>query len=95
MPLPTVDCLGIGAQKAGTTWLFRCLFRHPDMYLPMNKDLQYIRPSSGTGEALIWATAFHTASRPGIAALAERFGGHACGWLARCDAILAGGNPDV
>ncbi len=29
-------------------------------------------------------------SRPGIAALAERFGGHAIGWLARCDAILAG-----
>jgi hypothetical protein len=27
--------------------------------------------------------------------LAERFGGHACGWLARCDAILAGGNPDA
>jgi hypothetical protein len=311
MPLPTVDFLGIGAQKAGTTWLFRCLFRHPDMYLPMNKELQYfsthtvhclpsmpvrslwqglvgrgaaergwrslvrrdteailhVRPSSGTGKELIRAAAFHLpgpkndtwyrrqfaagtgrvkgeitpayallddagvrhvtrlfpkvkvifmlreplsrmrsqwqmasrnsprigapppadlsrffaaphvtarndylrtidtwgahvpperffigwyddiladpeevlrrvltflgvtpdepralaeartrdhydtgvkpvlppevlremalASRPGIAALAERFGGHACGWLARCDAILAGGNPDV
>ena len=34
------------------------------------------------------------ASRPGIAALAEGLGGHAIGWLERCDAILAGGNAN-
>lgn len=41
MPLPTVDFLGIGAQRAGTTWLYRCLRRHPHVYIPVTKELHY------------------------------------------------------
>ena len=41
MSLPTVDFLGIGAQRAGTTWLYRCLRRHPQIYLPGTKELHY------------------------------------------------------
>jgi Sulfotransferase family len=35
------DFLGIGAQKAATTWLFAHLRRHPTMWLPPIKELQY------------------------------------------------------
>lgn len=35
------DFLGIGAQKAGTTWLYENLCRHPDLYLPEPKELHY------------------------------------------------------
>ncbi len=35
------DFLGIGAQKAGTTWLHENLRRHPEIWLPPVKELQY------------------------------------------------------
>ncbi len=33
--------LGIGAQKAGTTWLHSNLARHPDLFLPAAKELHW------------------------------------------------------
>ena len=33
--------LGIGAPKAGTTWLHHNLAAHPDLYLPPEKELHY------------------------------------------------------
>lgn len=35
------DFLGIGAQKAGTTWLDRNLRQHPEIWLPPVKELHY------------------------------------------------------
>jgi hypothetical protein len=35
------DFLGIGAQRAGTTWLYRCLKKHPDLWLPPKKEIHY------------------------------------------------------
>jgi hypothetical protein len=35
------DFLGIGAQKAGTTWLYENLRRHPELFLPETKELHY------------------------------------------------------
>lgn len=35
------DFLGIGAQKAGTTWLYANLRCHPDIFLPDKKELHY------------------------------------------------------
>ena len=35
------DFLGIGAQKAGTTWLYRMLGQHPGIWLPPLKELHY------------------------------------------------------
>jgi hypothetical protein len=48
--------LGIGAQKAATTWLDRCLRRHPALWLPPLKELHYFdapgaRPVLGRGWA--------------------------------------------
>jgi hypothetical protein len=33
--------LGIGAVKAGTTWLHRNLYQHPELYLPPVKPVRY------------------------------------------------------
>ena len=33
--------LGIGAQKAGTTWLFSMLSRHPDLSFPAGKEIHF------------------------------------------------------
>jgi len=35
------DFLGIGAQKAGTTWLYRNLQAHPEIWMPPIKELHY------------------------------------------------------
>ena len=35
------DFLGIGAQKAGTTWIHAQLARHPDLFLPAQKEVHF------------------------------------------------------
>jgi hypothetical protein len=41
------DFLGIGAQKAGTTWLARNLAAHPQIWMPPIKEIHYFdRPSN-------------------------------------------------
>lgn len=38
------DCpkfIGIGAQRAATTWIHDCLCRHPDLYLPDVKEVHF------------------------------------------------------
>jgi sulfotransferase family protein len=36
-----IHFLGIGAEKSGTTWLFEMLHRHPQVYMPQEKELYY------------------------------------------------------
>ena len=38
---PRPDFLCIGAQKAGTSWLYRQLTEHPDFWMPPVKELHY------------------------------------------------------
>ena len=33
--------LGIGAQRAATTWVYACLRAHPEVFLPESKELHY------------------------------------------------------
>lgn len=41
-----LDFLGIGAQKAGTTWIYHWLSRHPDLAFPLGKEVHFWnRPS--------------------------------------------------
>jgi len=35
------DFIGIGAQKAGTTWLFENLIAHPKIFMPYFKEVHY------------------------------------------------------
>ena len=37
--LPTF--IGIGAQRAGTTWAYNCLAQHPDVYMSGKKELHF------------------------------------------------------
>src|SRR6185312_178498 len=38
---PRPDFLGIGAQKAGTTWLYENLKRHPEISFPAEKEVHF------------------------------------------------------
>ena len=38
---PGPDFVCIGAQKAGTTWLYENLMKHPDIWLPPTKEILY------------------------------------------------------
>ena len=41
--------LGIGAQKGGTSWLYRCLDLHPDIWLPPVKELHFFNERMRSG----------------------------------------------
>ena len=53
------DFLVVGAQKAGTTWLYRSLRTHPQVWMPREKELHYfdekirLDGGSGPGSAVI------------------------------------------
>lgn len=36
-----LDFMGIGAQRAGTTWIFHQLNAHPDVHIPPEKELHF------------------------------------------------------
>ncbi|MDV3353314.1 sulfotransferase [Leptothoe sp. LEGE 181152] len=42
-----INFLGIGAQKAGTTWLWSVLKTHPDIWMPPKKELHYFDRDPG------------------------------------------------
>jgi hypothetical protein len=41
MRAKTPDFIGIGAQKAGTSWIHACLYEHPQIYMPPEKELHF------------------------------------------------------
>src|SRR5262245_62109605 len=42
------DFLFVGAQKAGTSWLYGQLERHPDFWMPPVKELHYLNSLNRT-----------------------------------------------
>lgn len=48
---PTPDLLIIGAQRSGTSTLYRHLGRHPDVAEPLRKEVEYFSRRYGRGEA--------------------------------------------
>ena len=48
---PIVDFMGIGAQKAATTWLAQNLRQHPDVWIPPRKELHYFDHSEANPSA--------------------------------------------
>jgi len=41
MDMRKIDFIGIGAQKAGTSWIHACLYEHPDIFMPATKELHF------------------------------------------------------
>lgn len=42
-----IDFVGIGAAKAGTTWLWKMLKQHPQIWFAKGKELDYFNPYDG------------------------------------------------
>ena len=59
---PTVDFLGIGVQKGGTTWLYHQLARHPQVAFPRGKEVHYW-DAAPTPTADEWAALLEPPSR--------------------------------
>ncbi len=43
--------IGIGAQRAGTTWLHRCLSEHPQVFVPQPKEVHFFNRQFERGQA--------------------------------------------
>jgi hypothetical protein len=52
---PGPHFLGIGAQKAGTTWLWAQLNRHPGVWMPIRKEVHYFSRYAISQDASILA----------------------------------------
>ena len=51
----TIDFFIIGAQKSASTWLYRCLKEHPEIFLPEKKlDKNYIGSEWFNQEGVDW-----------------------------------------
>lgn len=59
-----LDFLGIGAQKAGTTWLYRELVRHPQVRFPAGKEVHFWDQKRERG--LDWWLGMFAEGRPGV-----------------------------
>jgi len=44
------DFVGVGAIKAGTTWLHTCLAEHPEIFAPPTKEIQFFNDRFDMGE---------------------------------------------
>lgn len=61
----------IGAQKCGTSWLFRQLSRHHDVFMPRQKELEFFSYSANLRERGPGAYAAHFAEAHGAVAIGE------------------------
>jgi len=50
----SIDFLVIGAQKSGTTSLFKYLRRHPSLYLPPQKEVEFFINKNNFSKGLTW-----------------------------------------
>jgi len=46
-----INFIGIGAQKSGTSWVYACLYEHPDIYAPVKEIHFFSRPRFEKGIA--------------------------------------------
>jgi hypothetical protein len=61
-----LDFLGIGAQKAGTTWLYEALAQHPQVRFPAGKEVHFWDAQRDKG--LAWYQALFAGTAPGTRA---------------------------
>lgn len=87
-----LDFLVIGAQKAGTTTLFRSLRRHPSIYMPIDKELPFFTQKRNADEIRSFDAAYFGAASPG-----QIRGKATPDYMGRTDTpgVIAGALPDV
>lgn len=56
--------LGIGAQKAGTTWLHHVLKQHPDLCLPTSKETHFFETPEVFGKGAAWYDSLFSHAAP-------------------------------
>ncbi|MBC7802522.1 MAG: sulfotransferase [Candidatus Parcubacteria bacterium] len=59
-----LDFLGIGAQKAGTSWLYEALLLHPELRFPARKEVHFWDQKRARG--LDWYRALFAGGAPGV-----------------------------
>lgn len=47
--MTTIDFIGIGAQKSGTSWAYTCLYEHPQICIPVKEIHFFSRPRYENG----------------------------------------------
>ena len=52
------DFLCIGAERAGSTWLYKNLKKHPEIWLPPVKEIHYFDEQEKLGSVNIWQRCF-------------------------------------
>ncbi|TWT33783.1 Sulfotransferase domain protein [Posidoniimonas corsicana] len=56
--------LGIGVQRAATTWLHNRLAEHPEIFVPAEKEIQFFNLEDHQSKGLAWYLShFHSADR--------------------------------
>ena len=50
---PGPDFIGLGAQRAGTSWIYSCLYEHPDIYAPV-KEIHFFSRDAAWSRGYEW-----------------------------------------
>jgi len=58
MNKPNLYFLGIGAQKAATSWIFKCLQEHPEISMPKNKEIHFFSNEENYLKGWDWYNTF-------------------------------------
>jgi hypothetical protein len=58
------DFIGIGAQKAGTSWIYACLDDHPDIHVPI-KEIHFFSKPEVHARGLDWYCRHFSTKKPG------------------------------
>jgi hypothetical protein len=48
-----LDFIGLGAQRAGTSWIYSCLYEHPNIYLPV-KEVHFFSRERNWSKGYEW-----------------------------------------
>lgn len=88
-----VFLVGVGAQKAGTTWLYQYLGRHPDVAMSPIKELHYFDQRFRPDLCGMWARDFERQAAAVIASLANGEGGSALHLQALTDRVRMNADP--
>jgi len=58
------DFIGLGAQKAGTSWIYACLYEHPQVYAPV-KEIHFFSRERNWSKGYEWYETFFNNCPPG------------------------------